>query len=405
MKHFLCITVMALVGVGFGHWLGRPEPLHLQPAKVVSPPPPHRQAPVSAILSSMNNAKGDDWRTLWKELERASLAELRTTFATMATEDPNKDRLGKRELRWLIQTMVARDPAGTIALVREHFHGLKRSHAYFNIIEHWGREDPEATLAFVATLDPSEDRSSNVHNATTSFLHEWAQRDPKAALDAWLTLPEPKLADHSSIPYSAECLARGASHHSETRATALALLTEQPPSDSRTSAMAGTLATWTSAGGFHDVQQWMSSQNLTDSEICTIAVIVANSALAEELSDAPDWLLEKLHTHAPSMHDRANYLDDFAETWARDSPNACAEWLSKLPPGEETDWAIRGFLRRLQYIDPATGFEWTRVISGIPLRQRMAREFWNHWRRRAPVSAQAYIPSLSPEERKWLGVP
>ncbi len=400
------LASICLSGVWLGHRVGKPEPVRHDASPTNSPPrkPLPVRRSVKDLLASMHVAKGEEWIASWEGLGHAQFAELRVAFTQIAADDPNKQRLENRELRWLIQAMVTRDPKAAIAAVREHFHGLKRSHAYFTIIEHWGREDPDATLAFVAGLDASEDSSSNVHNATTGFLHEWAQRDPKAALAAWLDLPEPKLANESSIPYSAECLARGASLHPEMRTAALELLLEQSPSEGRASALAGVLATWTSMGSFEEVRDWFAQQNLNGAEANTIAVAIANSALKEGHADAADWLLKELPIHQSSKHDRANHLDTFAEAWARDDPNGCAVWLGDLSPSEETDWAIRGFLRRVQYIDPATGFEWTRAISGEPLRKRMVQEFWNHWRRTAPVSAGEFTRNLTLEECEWLGI-
>lgn len=37
-----------------------------------------------------------------------------------------------------------------------------------------------------------------------------------------------------------------------------------------------------------------------------------------------------------------------------------AGWQSS---GRETDWAIRGLLRNLEYIDPGAGFQWSRAVS------------------------------------------
>lgn len=330
------------------------------------------------------------------------LPELRAEFVSMAEKDRGNRRLDNRELSDLVIEVLEQDPQVAVALVQEHFHGLKRAHAYYRIIEHWGRVDPEATLAFVAGLDKSEDASSNVHNATTGFLWEWAERDPKAALDAWLALPDPKLANESSIPYSAECLARSASKNPEMREVALKVLLDQPSSDARASAIAGVVATWAGRAPFRDITDWLAGQDLQGKEANVVAVQAATTAAQYGNLQAADWLLEQVYTNQDSPNDRANHLDGFAEEWARDDPDACATWLSTLAPSTETDWAIRGFLRRLHYIDPSTGFQWTREICNDDLRTRLTREMWTAWRRVEPVAAQAYVPHLTDEERDWL---
>ena len=78
------------------------------------------------------------------------LPELQAEFVSLAEKDRGSRRLDNKELGGLVIEVLDQDPQAAVALVQEHFHGLKRAHAYYRIIEHWGRIDPEATLAFMA---------------------------------------------------------------------------------------------------------------------------------------------------------------------------------------------------------------------------------------------------------------
>lgn len=374
------LALLALAGAWLGFRLGKPSPLPQPTRSVVT----HRHS---------------------LDLTRTGLSsKLKSNFARLAKADRQEKRLDNKALNRALHELIEQDPRAAVSLIQEHFHGLKRSHAYFTLIEQWGRQEPEATLAFIAGLDASEDVSSNVHNATTGFLHEWAERDAEAAINAWLALPDPKLANESSISYSAECLARGAAKIPKMREMALSLLLDQPSSTARASALAGVVATWAQRTPFADITQWLESQDLEGDETTVIAVQAATTAVQEGNGAAADWLLEQVFANQASPSDRANHLDNFAEEWAREDPDACGKWLSTLQPSRETDWAIRGFLRRVEYVDPASGFLWTREITDQALRQRLTRDLWNAWRRQAPGAVTRFRAQLSDEESAWLSV-
>ena len=401
MSKALPILVLALVAI-MGVWLGR-DLGNAPPPTVPERTPPRQPAPTrpaAETFALLTKAKTEATRfDLETELEALPFDELGDLFANLAKADQDDKQINE-----LLYIMMRRDGHATMALVGQHLHGIKRSHAYFRLIEQWGYIDPHATLAFIAGLTDDDDPGSHVHNATTGFLSEWAKRDPRAALEAWTALPEPKLANASSIPYSAECLARSASSNPEMREIALEMLIEQPVSDSRTNAIAGALATWAIDSPLEEIEAWLREQPLAGAAKNTAAVQAAIAAAQGGNAEAADWVRELIYENQESEVDRANHLDTFVEEWARDHPEAAAEWLTTLPPGRDTDWAIRGLLRQLEYIDPAATFQWTRQVSSSDRRAGWAREYWNNWRRDAPVAAEAFIPQLTVDEREWLKI-
>lgn len=398
MSKTLSIALLALAAVGAwsGHRIGRSGSAAIDPT-IAPLPKPRPAVELVRLLNEGTTEAG--YYALRRELDALPFADLQALF-----EETANDKERDSEFREVMSAMLNRAPETTIDLVRQHLSGLKRSHAWYRIIGQWGYADPHATLALVAGLDESEDHSCNVLNSTTSFLQQWAEREPKEALAAWLALPEPKFANESNIPYSAECLAMGLAGDPEMRGTALEMLLEQAPSEGRAGAIAGVLSRWASEAPFDEITTWLAAHKLTPPESNTVAVNAATTAAQRGNRAAADWLVEHVFATQESSSDRANHLDRFAEEWSREDPNACAEWLTTLAPGNETDWAIRGFLRQVEYRDPESGFHWARQITGENLRKRQAQEFWNHWRRVAPVAAQEYIPQLTPAEREWLRI-
>ena len=400
----LAIALLAIAGAWYGHWLGKPEP-GIAPRAPVAQEFDQKRRTAVELVSLLNSSKAEATSySLRRELEELPFAELGAAFEELAKADAKETHLNNRELRLVLDILTARDPEATIALVRENFSQLKRSHAYYTIIEQWGRADPEATLRFLTTLDKDEDPTSHIHNATTGFLYGWATDDPRAALEAWFALPDPKLPDPGTVSYGSECLALGAAQSPEMRETALQMLLDQPDSTARTSAIVGVLKNWTASGSFAEVTAWFEAQILPPESATQIAIGIGSTAAQAGNNTAAAWVVEQVFANEESPSDRSNLLAEFAEEWARELPNECADWLETLDPSTETDWAIRGFLRQVEYQDPASGFQWTRRISEPALRQRISRELWNAWRRQAPVSAQEFIPSLEPEERDWLGL-
>ena len=393
-------VAIALLGGWGGYRLGTP-------AKVDPLPATQKDVPAQIeITHSFTSARQllteaetpAERYALALEIEAMPIAELRERFKELALADENKHRLDNRQLRSVLQHLRDRDPREAIRLVEEHFHGLKLAHAYYGIIDSWGRSNPHATLHWLSQ-NKLEDNSSNVLNASNGFLWEWAARDPKGALAAWLALPDPKLPDKGLTSSGAEHLARSAARTPEMRDAALELLLAQEATESRTAAIAGVLRTWAASSPLEEVSSWIESQQLTVKETNQIAVETAIAAAIDGDNEAGAWLTEII---SGDQYKRSNLLDKFADEWSRDHPNDCAEWLATLEPSPENDWAIRGFLRWVEYSDPESGFHWTRKISDQKLRERLVKDFWNHWRRRAPIAAQEFTSQFDADERAWL---
>ena len=410
MKNLLPVTTLiflAFSGVWFGNRIGTQKPKSQTGTKTVSSSKESRHSTrpitvpkdLAGVMQGLRESKSAETKyALLLQLNQIPVSQIAEAFADLAREDPNKDRLDNRELRRLLHILIDRNPREAVRLCRKHFTGLKRSHSYFNIVDAWGRADPESALRFIVGLDEKEN-DIHVLNATTSFLSEWARRDPKRALASWLALPDPKLANPEAATYGAECLASSAARTPELRFDALDMLLAEPNTDARTSAIAGVLSTWARTSSLSEAGTWLESQNLGKEEKSRIAAITATTAALQGDGQAGNWLTEKLHG---DKHDQANQLAEFTENWARGRPNDCARWLSTLERSHENDWAIRGFLRQVGHSDPESGFLWTRRISDPNLRKKTAKELWNQWRRHAPVSAREFVSHLDSDENRWL---
>ncbi|MEM7384275.1 MAG: hypothetical protein AAF514_04960 [Verrucomicrobiota bacterium] len=407
---FLTLALVFTTGLGalWGFHRARQSPSRgaTGPGAAVSPSPapstttPHPDT-IRHLLRRASQANQPASRyDLQQQLEslprNAITSVLREDFEAVATEDQESTRLSNPILRRALQDLLDYDPALAAELAKKHFTGLKRSHAFFTIIEQWGRRDPPAVLSLIAQLD-FEDPSSNIHNATTSFLSEWASNDPAAALDAWLALPEPKLPDENSVAYSAECLARSAAATPASRPRALALLLSLEPTDARTSALGGILKSWVETAPLETVTDWLSDQSFDPGQTDALALAVASASVERDGEQAARWMMDTV-----SQAERAEAMGALARHWAWESPNECGQWLTGLSPSNERDWAIEGFLQKVGTLDPESGFLWSRLLQHPDRRKKQAWQLWSQWRQKAPRSARAFLPQLTGEERGWL---
>ena len=93
------------------------------------------------------------------------------------------------------------------------------------------------------------------------------------------------------------------------------------------------------------------------------------------------WVSMQGNTTGASRH--AFWLSGY---WAKEDPQAVAEWLTDMDPGITRDHAIAGFVRSISEDDPAAGTDWADAIAEPALRERFMRVALRHWMAADPVA-------------------
>ena len=412
----MSISAVAMVGASVGYRMGNArsdsQPETVEAAKSTPSPSTEqtaRQIPDKQRAIELTNPWGSSGLGLDErydrrlELARVPDAMLHELFEEAVRQSQDEKGLPDRldQPGAIIDVIAQRDPAAALELVQRHFDGLKLSQAYFTLIHIWGRVDPDGALRFLVDLeDPAG--SSNVHNAATGMISEWASRDPRAALLAWLDLPAPKMANADTANYCAECLGISAAKSPGFRDEALDLFLSQEPSASRTSGIGGVLKTWVVEEPFENVTEWYAghSTNFSEEGANQLAVFIAEAAVNRDGARAANWMLDAVS----SDRERAYAMRRVAEMWCWNSPNACADWLTTLEPSTGRDFAIEGFLDKVRYMDPESAFQWTRLLENESRQRKRATQAWIRWLQHAPQSAAAFVPRMTAQERFWLKI-
>ena len=358
--------------------------------------------PLDETLKRLNRDLGEaESHELELELESRTYAELETAYLKRIQEDPHG-----LDGRRMLSVMLKMSADATLALVNNYLEGSNRDHEHARLLQEWGKFAPHEALRYATELDKDAFSHHLVPTSIDNFLSAWVTRDPRAALDAWLALPEPKFADPKTESEAAGCLAQGAASDPDMREVTLGMFLAQPPSTARGKAIGGAVMSWAQTAAFEEVTTWISGQNFEGAEANTVAVHAAIGALGgpEDRGATAEWVVAQIYTNQESADERGGHLYEFSRYWANKSTDECARWLERCPPGRETDLALGGLIAELEHRDPASGLQWATQITSDEMRKMWCRKNWDKWRRESPESASNYIAELSSGERKRLGI-
>lgn len=393
------LVLLVVLGLSIGRRLSMPS----ETSPVAEPEAAQvTSRPLGDVLERLNSNLGDaELYDLERELESRSYAELEQAYTRRIAGDPHCVD-GRR----MLSVMLKMDAPATLALVLASLEGSNLTHEHARLFREWGKFAPHEALRYATELDGDAISSPLISSGVQDFLSEWASRDPRAALDVWLALPEPKLADPEAVASAAANIGYSAALDPTMREVALEMLLDQPSSDERAKAIGGAVAVWAHGAPFEQVASWFAEQELEGSEASTIAVGLAEGAVSQGIEGpaAADWLIKQIYANEESPDARGGHLYLFAGNWANSSMEDCSRWLVDLPPGREADGALGGLISAIEHNDPASGFQWATQITTDELRKMWCRQTWDKWRRHAPAATEAYLAGLSADESERLGI-
>lgn len=331
--------------------------------------------------------------------------------------------------------------------------GERREHLLHRLAERWAQSDPEAALAWAATLRPREQE-----HATDVVFHTWCEEAPADALAYAAALPNSERS-LSYVHHLAHQWAR------RDRAAAIAWATAQGDVAVHARALRGVTEAWAGeqprdAAGFamaegnaldrrelleivshrwaesdwREALAWAGGLGDSDRGVALRSVLhsVAEgspeeaAALFEGISglltadarrdaagevaarwaesspaDAANWALglpEGGHLQRRAVH-------ELVQHWLRLDSLAASGWVGTLPAGETRDAAAGTLVEHVARSDPESAFAWAASIDDEGHRAHMMNHSLEHWHEIDPAAARAAFDAapLDAEQRRHLG--
>lgn len=123
---------------------------------------------------------------------------------------------------------------------------------------------------------------------------------------------------------------------------------------------------------------WIQSEGITgEAKAAILSGVLDSRMLKEDSSMVADWYMAEAGASQPAH--RSYY--EVVSTWSRKDPNACGEWLNRQEPGPHLDNAINSFCMAVANKDIEAAFAWSAKITNEPVRLNSLRLVWSRARR------------------------
>lgn len=218
--------------------------------------------------------------------------------------------------------------------------GPEKERALVHLSYQWEQRDFQAALAYAR----SRPRSSDAFAVT--LVNQWAIREPRAAADWAVMLPEGELRQKvlSSLTATWAQL--------DARAAAEYVLFRLPPGATQEQAAISVVSAWA----------------------------------AQDPRAAAQWL-----EHFPTGPLRSYAMENLIYPWANSDPAAAIAWLARVPAGPTRDAALNAGFGRLIDAKPDLAAQWAVAISDEKLRVQKSEQ-----------AARAWLASDAPAARHWI---
>jgi hypothetical protein len=208
--------------------------------------------------------------------------------------------------------------------------------------------------------------------AQHTFLHQWSQTDPNAALAAAVSQFPPDRADGSAQRLYNDLAIQSAVY--------LQLLDEKRRTDPE---------------AWRDLAANVPPGAGRDAFV---------AGLVHQAASGNPSLAIQLLPEVTAEH-RAQTINTIAELWTASNAVAASEWVNSLPSGPDRDLAAAGFVRRLAESDPERAAQWAVSISSESERRSALRKVHDTWQRLDSAAASHWLQSesrLTPEDMAAL---
>ena len=238
----------------------------------------------------------------------------------------------------------------------------------------WSRQDPEAALAWAATLE-SGDLQTGAYSGIIDHLLE---TDPARAASVAMGLESedrPKLLGEIAETWA------------EQEPSAAVDWVNTLEGRDREVAMSEAMAGWAQLSP-ESAAAYINDLSAEERALHSgpVARRWAESAPAE----AAQWLGAQ-----PEGESKADAMGHVMWNWTNNDPEAASTWLAEQPQGESFDRGASGLAKAATHAfdDPEAGVTWSSTIQNEELRSSMTRHTLGRWMQQDPTAAQAWAES------------
>lgn len=243
------------------------------------------------------------------------------------------------------------------------------------LLTRWAQDDPDAAYASLASINPKKNGSD-----ATSILASLASMDPQRAA-AWLADPANTLAN---LPWMGQFLAGSvAKEWVRTDPDAALAWASSLPESQRSGAYSGVLGTL--AASDPERASTIAMTLSADASRTHIVGEIAKSWARSSPEAALAW------AQSLEGRDRGAAMNEALGTWAQQTPDEAAAFLTNLSASESIDPYITRIAGAWSSQSPADAAKWvTSQAAGSGRTEAMGHVAWN-WTNADPVAASTWL--------------
>lgn len=253
----------------------------------------------------------------------------------------------------LVEGFAPRDPEACLAFLASLPPGMLRETGFEHALELIAEEDP----ALAATKSSELLQGVSAFNALLSVSDVWAQTDPQAAL-AWASAQQQNQFRAATVEQIAVSWGENEPEQAIRSLTTAAELTDQE----REMALRAVLATWASQSPQQAIG-WARANPTPIGSADPMNVALVNWA-AEEPSAAAAALMKE---NNPALVEST--AAEIAGVWAAQAPSEAAKWVSSLPSESARTAATLQLVQEWARLDAAGARKW---VDALPAGLREA---------------------------------
>ncbi|MFT4641578.1 MAG: hypothetical protein ACI8T1_004920 [Verrucomicrobiales bacterium] len=235
----------------------------------------------------------------------------------------------------------------------------------------WSRQDPDAALAWAATLEPGDLQTGAYSGIINHLLESDPERAASIAMDVE-SEDRPKLLGQIAETWA-----------EQTPEAAVDWASTLEGRDRRV-AMSEAMAGWAQAAP-ESAANYVNS--LPAEERANHVGAVARSWAEQAPAEAALWLGAQ-----PEGEGKADAMGHVMWNWTSQSPEAASAWLAEQPQGESFDRGVTGLAKAATHAfdDPEAGVTWSSTIQNEELRANMTGHTLGQWMQQDPAAARAW---------------
>ncbi len=244
------------------------------------------------------------------------------------------------------------------------------------ILSNWGRQDPQAALAWAQALPA--DNATERNSAISSVMSTWTPFDPAAAGNYVL---QNLTADPSFVTLATQVATSWSNVDPQGAFNwALSLPTGGGARINSITTALGALADVDPQAAWQDAQK-LTGNNATRAEASVI------SAWANQQPGQAAVALQNL----PPGSNLDTATANVAKSWLTQDPNAASQWIDTLPQGSARDGAVTQIIATVGKNDPAAAFNWAVSIGNETTRDAQVVKLATQWSKQNPAAAASAI--------------